>query len=554
MKKIFFFIFLLFNIANAQIGFVEYYNPVYKFLERMSSRHLIDDYNSFVIPKTRTEIAGHLSSLIPKRNNLNEIDNEIFSDLLVEFQYDITGSTKYLESKITDFQFSNLISDREKYLYSYTDTNDVSIFMNLEGSIENIFYKNNELGKSYNSFLGVMGGSIRASFLNKIGFYIRATNGIVKGDKEAARFKDQLNRNYKFNEFQTDQATYFDETEGYLLADFDYVKFSIGRNRNILGYGIEKSILSNSAPMMDQLGLQINYKFLSFTWMHAKILGPQNAYSDSTFGTIRTITDKYFVTHRLAFDLGRHLSFGFGENIIYADRSVDFSYLNPFNFYKTVEHENKDRDNSQIFFDAVNNSIKGLKLYTEIIIDDIDFSKLGTGWYGNQALINLAAYSTQLNDIIPIDFKMQYLRIDPYFYSHRLAKNNFTNDDVPLGSSIEPNSESFIFEINYRPYYRLDLSLNFRYTNHGANELNEEGTILVNHGGDILFGHRSFDSINAGLLEGVKEVKRVFSFEGVYEPINNYFVRLNVKYINNDLQNNIRVNDLFTSVYLFVKI
>jgi hypothetical protein len=399
-----------------------------------------------------------------------------------------------------------------------------------------------------------MGGSIRASFLNKFGFYIHATNGIVKGDKEAARFKDQLNRNFKFNEFQTDQETYFDETAGYLLADFDFVKFSIGRNRNTLGYGIEKSILSSSAPMMDQLGLQINYKFLTFTWMYAKILGPQSAYSDSTFGTIRTITDKYFVTHRLAFDLGRHLVFGFGENIIYADRSLDFSYLNPFNFYKTAEHANKDRDNSQIFFDAVNNSIKGLKFYTEIIIDDIDFSKLGTDWYGNQALINLAAYSTQLNYFLPIDLKLQYLRIDPYFYSHRLAQNNFTNDNAPLGSSIEPNSESLIFQVNYRPHYRVRLSFNFRYTDHGANKLNEDGSILVNHGGNILYGHRNFDSINASLLDGIKEVKRIFNFEGLYEPINNYFVRLNIKYLNSSLQNNIQMKDLYTSVYLFVKI
>jgi hypothetical protein len=554
MKKVFFFIILLFNISSAQVGFVEYNNPVYDFLERMSSQHLINGYNSFVIPKTRTEIAGHLSNLIPKQNKLSDIDRKIFDDLLIEFEYDINGSSKYLESKLTDFQLSNLFSENEKFLYSYTDTNDVSIFMNLEGSLENIFYRNDEIGKNYNSFLGVMGGSIRASFLNKFGFYIHATNGIVKGDKEAARFKDQLNRNFKFNELQSDQETYFDETEGYFLADFNYVKFSIGRNRNTIGYGIQKSILSSSAPMMDHLGLQINYKFLSFSWMHAKILGPQNALSDSTFGTIRTITDKYFVTHRLSFNLGRDLNFGFGENIIYADRSLDFSYLNPFNFYKTVEHANKDRDNSQIFFDAVNNSIKGLKFYTEIIIDDIDFSKLGTDWYGNQALINIAAYSTQLNSLLPIDFKLQYLRIDPYFYSHRLAQNNFTNDDAPLGSSIEPNSESLIFQVNYRPHYRVRLSLNFRYTDHGANELNEDGTISVNHGGDILYGHRSFDSINAGLLDGVKEVKRVFSFVGVYEPINNYFVRLNVKFVNSDLQNNIQVNDLFTSVYFFVRI
>jgi hypothetical protein len=158
MKKVFFFIILLFNISSAQVGFVEYNNPVYDFLERMSSQHLINGYNSFVIPKTRTEIAGHLSNLIPKQNKLSDIDRKIFDDLLIEFEYDINGSSKYLESKLTDFQISNLFSENEKFLYSYTDTNDVSIFMNLEGSLENIFYRNDEIGEKLQFFLGSNGG------------------------------------------------------------------------------------------------------------------------------------------------------------------------------------------------------------------------------------------------------------------------------------------------------------------------------------------------------------------------------------------------------------
>ena len=486
---------------------------------------------------------------------MNSVDEKILEDLLIEFEYDISRTTNNYDSKISDFEFSELFNEKEKFLYYYTDTNDVSLFLNLEGSLENIIYKDNEKSKNYNALLGVMGGSIRGSFLDKFGFSIRATNGIVKGDKEAAAKKGNIINNFKFNEDQGgNQSTYFDETEGYLLADFDYVNFNIGRNRRKIGYGIVKDILSDNAPMMDQIGLNIKYKFVSFSWMHAKLLGPENAISDSTVGTLRTIADKYFVTHRLAFDLGKHLNIGFGETIIYANRSVDFSYLNPFNFYKTIEHAGKDRDNSQIFIDASNNSIKGLKFYASLIFDDIDFSKLGTEWYGNQALINISMYSSQLNHIIPLDLSLQYLRIDPYFYSHRLDYNNYTNDNVPLGSSIEPNSDSFLVKFIYRPHHRIDLSFQFQFTRHGANELNEDGSVKVNHGGNILVGHRSYDSENAILLNGDKEYKRSLGFAGTYEPINNYFVRLNINYENSSLQNNINVNNIFSSIYFFIKL
>jgi hypothetical protein len=98
------------------------------------------------------------------------------------------------------------------------------------------------------------------------------------------------------------------------------------------------------------------------------------------------------------------------------------------------------------------------------------------------------------------------------------------------------------------------LSLQFRFTRHGANEVNDDGTINVNHGGNILAGHRNFDSQNAGLLNGIREYQRIFEFMGTYEPINNYYVRISVDYVNNSLRNNLKVDELYSGIYLFVKI
>ena len=149
------------------------------------------------------------------------------------------------------------------------------------------------------------------------------------------------------------------------------------------------------------------------------------------------------------------MQLGLGEIVIYANRSIDLSYLNPFAFYKSVEHANQDRDNSILFFDLANNSIEGLKFYSTIMLDDIDFGKLGTGWYGNQILLNLGLYSANFYKYIPLEISLQYLRIDPYVFTHRILESNYTNLGFGLGADIPPNSETYILGFKYYFTYRL---------------------------------------------------------------------------------------------------
>ncbi len=264
------------------------------------------------------------------------------------------------------------------------------------------------------------------------------------------------------------------------------------------------------------------------------------AYTDSVQGSIKNSDDKYLGYHRFGFNISKDFSFGLGEMIIYSGRSVDFTYLNPFNFYKSVEHANQDRDNSLLFVDFQNNSFAGLKVNGTVLIDDIDFGKVGKGWFGNQLLYNLTLYSSNLYKFVPVEFYMQYLRCEPYVYTHRIHNNSYTSFNYNLVNPILPNSDKFILRINYNPYYRLKLSLDVNFSRHGANELNDDGTVKTNYGGDVLVGHREFDKTEVYFLEGLREYYRSISFCTNYEPVNNYYFILNIVYENNSLANSIR--------------
>ena len=540
MKKIILFVFLVSTIALAQDDYVSVNNSVYNFLQRMETLHIISNYNSFEIPKPRKDIVSYLKQAIASEDKLDSMDKQILNDLKVEFEYELYGTLNNSQSLIGKGKY-NIFSQNNKHLFYFSNSDKSSLFINLLGEGEAIFQNNKSANQNLSTMLGVIGGDIRGTFLNHFGFVLRGTNGDVFGNREVAKLRPDIAQNFKYN--LDPAAAFFDETEGYLTADYEMFRIKFGRERMRIGYGPIKSIIDDNAPPFDYLGFNIKYHFFTFSYFHGQLLGNSYFQPDSINGGIQVVAQKYIGYHRIGFNLSDAVNFGAGEIIIYGDRPLDLSYLNPFAFYKSVEHSNQDRDNSLLFFDFNNKSIKGLKIYSTLLIDDIDFSKIGTSWYGNETLFDLGLYSANLYKFLPLDFKLEYTRIDPYVHTHRTGNSNFTNLGYNLGSILKPNSELFLGEINYQFTYRLNLSASFTYILHGANPIGQNGTI-INVGGDEALGHRIFDSNNAKLLDGDLEYSRITSASLSFEPFRQIIISLKLIYYNESLQNSITNNQL----------
>jgi hypothetical protein len=535
MRFIFIFVIIIitFSVIWAQAEYVPSENRVYPFLERMETLRIIPDYNSFEIPKTRREIAEYIGKVLQSVNKLDEADKEFLDDLKIEFEYELFGTLEKSEGILNGKDY-NPFSQEQKYLYLFNDPGNFNIFINL--TAEGDFLSKNKFSPVSNSsaFLGIIGGEIRSTISDKFGLFIKGTDGNVSGSREAAYLKSDLRYNYKFNEKLSE--TFFDETQGYLTADFKLIRFKYGRDRMNVGYGSEKIILGNNAPLFDYLGMNIKYKFFSYTFFHAQLLGRNYYAQDTTTGGVNVVDSKYTVYHRIGFDLSKDINFGAGELIVYGERPIDLSYLNPFSFYKSVEHSNRDRDNAMLFLDFNNKSIEGLKFYATLLIDDISFDKLGTGWWGNQTILDAGVYSELLYKTLPLGIRIQYTKIDPYVYTHRLIRNNFTDFGYNLSSFTDPNTELFLTEINYRFNSRLGLSFIFDFRIHGANPISEDGSVKENVGGDISLGHRTFDREQVDFLDGYREYSRSYTLRVLYEPVNEYYLTLDLNYLNESLQ------------------
>jgi hypothetical protein len=391
------------------------------------------------------------------------------------------------------------------------------------------------------------------------GFYVQGINGTFLGNRDLATSFRGLRYNYKVNRDQDGIGDdYFDETTAYFSADFDYVKFKIARDRVNLGYGTIKTILGNNPPVMDYIALNLNYKIFSFSFYHGKFLGRVWSRNIGDAGSINLVTEKYFVYHRIHLNISKHFTLGLGETVIYfngifGDRGIDLAYLNPFSFYKSVEHANQDRDNAALFVDFTNNSIKGLKFYGTFFIDDMDFGKIGTGWYGNKTLLNLGAISSLFYPYLPMDLEVQYIMIQPYVYSHRINDNNFTNLGYPFVFPIEPNSSNIFVGLNWFFTSRLNLKTSFFYSVHGENIVDDDGEVVRNVGGDLAVGHRTGDSETVVFLDGNREYQRTYSMKLVYQPLKNYFLSVGFDLVNNSLAKEIHEKYIQSNFSLYLK-
>ncbi len=524
MKKIIILILISASLSAAQVGYVNVGNPVYDFLERINTLGIIKNYNPFELPKTREEISKSLIELNSKKDLLSPVEKAKLQYFLKEFSFDIAGSTEGISS-LSKNGFSYLQADNPKYLY-FSSGKEGSFFVNfLAGG--NIVLKKKDSGNFLSVFPYTFGGELKGEFGNDLGFMLRGSNGSYFGEKSLLINEPGFDYNYKFR--QSDSlygSSYFDHSEGYFTYQSKYVNFKIGRDRVNIGYGNIKTILGNISPRLDYVSANLKYKFLDFSFLHGKLLGQLTA-----DGNGRNVTDKFFAYHRFGFDLPFDSEFGIGETVIYSRRGLDLSYLNPFVFYKSAEHANQDRDNSMLFADFRSSGlISGAAFYLQFMLDDMDFSKIGTGWYGNQTLWN-AGFSFSPT-LLPADFiKAQIVRVEPYFYTHRIYDNNYTNLGYPLTDNIEPNSLTYSINYEFSLRYNLDFYFGAQYTVHGQNEIDASSGAAINFGGDINLGHRTGDALNVSFLGGkiTKERKALFGFR--YEPLFDYVIFGSFHYI-----------------------
>jgi hypothetical protein len=483
-------------------------------------------------PLSRGQITKIIVQLNNVREKLNDTEKRILDYLLIEFEYDLY-KTKNNKAELFEegnflINFSYLFSDKERFIYSYQDSMN-TFFANATIGFKSIMDDGDDYKGSVS--LAQWGFRVRGTVWKNFGYNLLATNGQIIGSKDIALKENYLINNYKIHE---PDAMNFDFTEGSISYDDGDFALQIGREKVIFGNGYDERLGISSINAMDFIKFETSFGPFNFTFMHNWLLSQERFVYPDPFKEQRIIAPKYLVFHRFGLSLfDSDLELGFSEMIIYSDRPVEIAYMTPFIFFKSVEHSLQDRDNSLIQFDASARLFSKLKLYGAFLIDDIDFAKLNTDWWGNLFAYQIGCYVIEPISLENLDCYAEYTKISPYTFSHRIVNNSYTNYNSFIGANMHPNSDKIRFCVRYSLNKDIKFEIGSVYMRHGRNIYDEASEVIRNVGGDINLGHRLNDSDMVTFLDG--DVEKTLSFDAnmSYRIFNNIFFRLNYLYNKN---------------------
>ncbi|MBD3170742.1 MAG: hypothetical protein GF307_14800, partial [candidate division Zixibacteria bacterium] len=228
----------------------------------------------------------------------------------------------------------------------------------------------------------------------------------------------------------------------------------------------------------------------------------------------------------------KNLTIGLSETAIYGERGFDLGYLIPIMFFWSEQHYLGDRDNLLMSFDVSYYPVDKLKLYSAFLFDDLYIDKLGSDYWGNKWAVQAGAHYVDPLNLHGLSITAEYVRIEPYVYTHFYQINSYTQLEQFLGYPMQPNSDKILFAADYWFNAKLRLNAKFESIRHGANPPGE------NVGGDILLGHRTGDPDTKEFLGGIEDNTLIISGGASYEFIPELFIKLGGRYEKNSFDGN----------------
>ncbi len=509
--------------AAQQVDHVPLSHPVHDFLDRLGVRGVLSLYSGSVRPLERGKALRLLDTALVHADRLSGVERRSLDKFRVEFSRDLgsrpdretilLGSHESVGSLIKD-----MVSDKEKHLYAVVDSN-TTLIVELLGSTEYRSQHGDSRGNTDVTLLSI-GGRFRGTIAGRLGYMLQATNGVMRGNRALALTDPRLAANVKFNNLDSPN---FDFTEAYLRLSFDWAGLQFGREYTSVGVGYnDRLILSENGPPLDFFSINAEYRSFQFFFLHGAILGADRGFS-GLLEQAAVGSSKYLALHRFQFSLFDAITIGASEMVVYQRLTPEYAYLNPINFFKSSEHQLRDRDNALMVLDLEVFPCDNWKFYGAWLIDDITISRIGTGWWGNEFGWQAGAYVSNVLGIPDVDAVLEYVRLEPFVYSNRVAGNDYSHNNVSLGHRLPPNADELTVESRWSASPWLRFRLQAAYRRHGRNIMAGD-SLVRNVGGSVVQGHRAVDPEKALFLDGNRESTTRMQLRVEYEPLREMYI------------------------------
>ena len=255
----------------------------------------------------------------------------------------------------------------------------------------------------------------------------------------------------------------FKITDGYDYTDSQgYIGFNATKNINVqfghgqhfIGDGIRSLMLSNFSG--NYFFLRLNTTIWKFQY--------QNIFAELSNLNVLKIDNalwqkKYVAMHQLSYNVTPNFSVGAFEGIIFeGNQQLEWRYLNPIIFFRTVAAREGSSDNILAGFNAKWNIKNRFSLYGQFLLDDLDFKELVTdnkGSWRNKYSLQLGIKYINALGIDHLDGQIEYNVVRPYTYANSDNTANYTHNLQPLAHPLGANFQEYIFRLRYQPINKL---------------------------------------------------------------------------------------------------
>ncbi|HQU74066.1 MAG TPA: capsule assembly Wzi family protein [Calditrichia bacterium] len=526
---------LLFSPLQSQTTTVPLSHWVYDLLERWETKGLVDGVYDHAKPYTRSELGEYLSQALEKL----AAEPERFSKL--DLAWLARGKDEFAEELAMKAGAINRFDDLAGLLHLnklrqwiYVNNRDMIDFQREDFSLIG-----NPIAQLTNYQQIESDGTVADYQIFSNGMRFRGHLGPYIGYQIAAR-DNSLSTDGAFERqevieesglpwlqrAQDGSSVDFDETASYISAEAGPFFILWGRDYNTWGSGRRSQLLlSENSPIYDQLKIAARYGRFKLSYM----IGFMEYISEEGRKSIKSTEsrDSYWAGTRLDAQLGKGVQLGLAQVIKFGDRSLEAGYLNPLAFFKSLEHFYGDRDNGLISADLAWRIRNGIKWYGEILIDDLTTSKIGTDWFGNKFGFTTGLSLVDPLNLAGVELLGEYSRVKPYVYTNTANDvNKYKHYDTVIGHFIGPNSDDIYTRLRYQPSPRIRLEASWERIRHGSNEVDGNGELIRNVGGDpdVAFGNGDKALRDAAFLEGVRFERKIMGLSAAYEALSGLYL------------------------------
>ena len=222
-----------------------------------------------------------------------------------------------------------------------------------------------------------------------------------------------------------------------------YFTATIGNGKHFIGDGYRSLLLSYNANNYNYLKLDVNFWKIRYWVLYTRMMDFRGSEGNPT-----KFASKFATLHYLDLLIGKRLSFGIFESVVWENknqdgitRGFDIQYLNPFIFFRPVEYSLGSPDNVLLGANIRFRFLKRQVFYMQILLDEFFLKevKAWNGWWANKQGFQVGLKGYDLAGVKGLFYQGEINYIRPYTYTHYQIQQNYAHFGQPLAHPLGAN-------------------------------------------------------------------------------------------------------------------